>query len=87
MLPLGYDAKAVVIDKASFLESKSKKESVEKILSLLENSSDSINIIFILRNENIDHKNPIVDYIKNNGEIFEFLNLKKEEWPIERAII
>lgn len=82
MLPLGYDSKAVVIDKASFLEPKSNKETVEKMLSVLENSSDSINIIFILRNENIDHKNPIVDYIKNNGEILEFLNLKKEEWPI-----
>ena len=82
MLPLGYDSKAVVIDKASFLEPKSNKETVEKLLSVLENSSDSINIIFILRNENIDHKNLIVDYIKNNGEILEFLNLKKEEWPI-----
>ena len=85
MLPLGYDSKAVVIDKASFLEPKGDKEANEKLLAAIENSSDSINIIFILRNENLDPKNPIVTYLKEHkesGEIFEFLNLKKEEWPV-----
>lgn len=81
MLPLGYEAKAVVIDNASILEPKSNKEIVEKFVSLLENSSESINIIFVLRNENLDDKNPIVTHIKENGQIFQFLNLKKEEWP------
>lgn len=81
MLPLGYDSKAVVIDNASFLEPKGKKELVEKFVSLLENGSDSITIVFILRNENLDDKNPIVNFVKGNGEIFQFLNLKKEEWP------
>ena len=81
MLPLGYDAKAVVVDKCSFLEAKAKKEVVDKILSMLENSSDSIDIIFILRNENLDRKSEIVKYIETKGQIFEFLNLTKEEWP------
>ena len=81
MLPLGYEAKAVVVDNASILEPKSNKEIVEKFVSLLENSSESINIIFVLRNENLDDKNPIVTHIKENGQIFQFLNLKKEEWP------
>ena len=82
MLPLGYDAKAVVVDNASFLEPKGSKEANEKILTMLENSSDSINVFFVLRNENIDQKNVVVNYIKEHGQIFEFLNLKKEEWPI-----
>ena len=81
MLPLGYDSKAVVIDKATFLEPKGKKEIVEKFTKLILESSDSICIIFILRSENLDHKNEIVKNIETNGKIFEFLNLKKEEWP------
>ena len=81
MLPLGYESKAVVIDNASFLEPKGNKEIIEKFVSLLENSSESINVIFVLRNENLDDKNPIVTIIKENGQIFQFLNLKKEEWP------
>lgn len=81
MLPLGYESKAVVIDNASFLEPKGNKEIIEKFVSLLENSSESINVIFVLRNENLDDKNPIVTLIKENGQIFQFLNLKKEEWP------
>ena len=55
MLPLGYDAKAVVIDNATFLEPKGNKEINEKINELLNNSSDSISLIFILRNENLDN--------------------------------
>ena len=35
MLPLGYDSKAVVIDKATFLEPKGKKEIVEKFTKLI----------------------------------------------------
>ena len=81
MLPLGYDSKAVVIDNAVFLEPKGNKEINERFIELLNNSSDSINLIFILRNENLDDKNQIVQFIKNNGQIFQFLNLKKEEWP------
>ena len=82
MLPLGYDSKAVVIDKATFLEPKGNKEANEKFLTLLKNNDESINVIFILRSENLDSKNEIVSFIKENGQIFEFLNLKKEEWPI-----
>ena len=81
MLPLGYDSKAVVIDNASFLETKGNKEASEKFAALIENSSDSIDVIFILRNENLDDKNPVTKLIKEKGEIFQFLNLKKEEWP------
>ena len=81
MLPLGYDSKAVVIDNATFLEPKGNKEINEKINELLSNSSDSISLIFILRNENLDDKNQNVQFIKNNGQIFQFLNLTKDEWP------
>ena len=81
MLPLGYDSKAVVIDNATFLEPKGNKEINEKINELLNNSSDSISLIFILRNENLDDKNQNVQFIKNNGQIFQFLNLTKDEWP------
>lgn len=81
MLPLGYDNKAVVVDNASFLENKAKKDVVERFVAAVKNSSDAIDIILILRNDNLDSKNPIVTYIKDNGQIFEFLNLSAEEWP------
>lgn len=82
MLPLGYDSKAVVIDKANFLEPKRSKDANEKFLKLLENNDENINVIFILRSENLDKKNEIVSLLKEKGQIFEFLNLKKEEWPL-----
>lgn len=82
MLPLGYDKKAVVVDNASFLE-KANKEVTEKILSCLNNSSDDIDIIFILRNENLDKKGEIVKAIniEGRGEVFELLKLKDTDWP------
>ena len=81
MLPLGYDSKAVVVDNASFLEPKGNKEISEKFLKLLENSNDSIHVIFVLRNENLDDKNEVAKWINENGEVFHFNNLTKEEWP------
>ena len=80
MLPLGYDAKAVVIDNASFLEPKGNKEINERFVELLESGSDSINILFVLRNDNLDDKNPIVKAI-NKDQILHFVNITKEEWP------
>ena len=80
MLPLGYDAKAVVIDNASFLEPKGNKEINERFVELLESGSDSINILFVLRNDNLDDKNPIVKTI-NKDQILHFVNITKEEWP------
>jgi len=82
MLPLGYESKAVVVDNASLLEPKGNKDANKKILEQLKNGDPSINVIFVLRNENLDAKNEIVNFVKENGRIFEFLNLKKEEWPI-----
>lgn len=82
MLPLGYESKAVVVDKATFLEPKGDKEANEKLFDLMQNMSDSINLILILRSENIDEKNDIVNYVKSNGEVFEILSPKKDEWPI-----
>lgn len=81
MLPLGYDSKAVVVDNASFLESKGSKEINEKFLNAMKNCSESIDIILILRNDNIAKKSELFEYVKDNGQIFEFLNLTDEEWP------
>jgi len=82
MLPLGYESKAVLVDNASLLEPKGNKDANKKILEQLKNGDSSISVIFVLRNENLDTKNEIVNFVKENGRIFEFLNLKKEEWPI-----
>ena len=81
MLPLGYESKAIIIDNATFLEPKGNKEANEKFFKLIQDNPDNINILFILRNENIDKNNEIFKFIKNSGHIFELLNLTKEQWP------
>ena len=82
LLPLGYDKKAVVVDNASFLQKDAKEEDKKKILECLNNSIDEINLIFILRNDKLDKNSEITKNIQENGQIFEFLNLKKEDWPV-----
>ena len=81
-LPLGYDKKALVVDNCVFLTKEVKKEDEEKVLDILKNSTDDIDLIFILRSEKIDQKGKIFNYIKENGQVFEFLNISKEDWPI-----
>ena len=81
-LPLGYDKKVVVVDNSSFLTKDVTKEDEEKVLELLKNSSDDIDIIFIYRNSDVSKSGKIFNYVKENGQIFEFLNIEKDQWPI-----
>ncbi len=81
-LPLGYDKKAVVVDNANFLLKDANEDDVKRIIELLKNSNDDINLIFILKSEKIDKKGDIFNYIKENGQVFEFLNIEKEQWPV-----
>lgn len=81
-LPLGYEKKAVVVDNCEFLTKDVEKNDEEKVLDMLKNSTDDIDLIFILRNENVDKKGKIFNYIKENGQVLEFLNISKEEWPL-----
>ena len=82
LLPLGYDKKAVVVDNATFLTKDVKEEEANKLVECIKNTPDEINLIFILRSDKLDKNGPIASYIKDHGQIFEFLNLKKEDWPV-----
>lgn len=82
MLPLGYDRKAIIFDNVKFLSKGADKEIVQSICDLVAIPNEAIDIYFIVRAETIDDKNPIVATIKANGEIFNFVNLKKEDWPV-----
>ena len=82
MLPLGYEKKAVVVDNASFLQKDGKNEQKAAILELLKNSTEEITLIFILRNDKVEKNGEIYKFIQENGRVFEFLNIKKEEWPV-----
>lgn len=82
MLPLGYDKKAVVISNCTFLTNQGNKEDKDKILEMLQNSNDDIDIIMIYNSDKIDEKSPIFTLVKEKGTINYFLNLKKEDWPI-----
>ena len=81
-LPLGYDKKVVVVDNAHFLGKDVEQKDEEKVLDILKKSQDDIDLIFINRDANVDKKGKIFNFIKENGQIFEFLNIEKDEWPI-----
>ena len=81
-LPLGYEKKAVVVDNAHFLTKDVEQKDEEKIIEILKKSQDDIDLIFIHRDINVDKKGKIFSFIKENGQIFEFLNIEKDEWPI-----
>ena len=81
LLPLGYERKAVVFDNVHFLDKGAKKDDVEAVLNLVKEPSDEIDLFFVVRKGTIDDKSSIVDAVKNNGEILNFVNLTKEDWP------
>ena len=81
-LPLGYEKKAVVVDNAHFLTKDVEQKDESKVLEILKKSQDDIDLIFIHRDSNVDKKGKIFNYIKENGQILEFLNIEKDEWPI-----
>lgn len=82
MLPLGYERKVVIFDNVKFLSKGADKELASRIADLVAISNDSIDIILIVRADSIDDKSPIVTNVKATGEILNFVNLKKEDWPI-----
>ena len=81
-LPLGYEKKAVVVDNAEFLTKDADPKQEAKILEILEKSTSDIDLIFILRNDKVNKNGEIFNYIKENGQVLEFLNISKDEWPI-----
>ena len=81
-LPLGYEKKAVVVDNCLFLTSDVESKDEEKVLEILKNSSDDIDIFFILKNDKVDKKGKIFNFVKEHGQVLEFLNISKEEWPL-----
>ena len=82
LLPLGYERKAVVVDHCSFLGNGGNKELREIFTKLIQNSSDEIDLILIHRSATIDDKLPLVQEVKEKGQIFNFVNLKKDDWPV-----
>ena len=81
-LPLGYDKKAVVVDNASFLTKDVDPKVENQILELLEKSTNDIDLIFILRNDQVNKQGEIFNFVKENGQILEFLSISKDEWPV-----
>ena len=73
--------KAVIIDNASFLQKGAKKEIVDNFFNIVKNGVDQIDLYFLLRSDEIDEKNPIFDFVKNNGQIFVALALTPAQWP------
>ena len=81
-LPLGYEKKAVVVDNCSFLAKDSDPKDEAKVVDILQKSTNEIDIILILRSEKINKNGEVFNYVKENGQIFEFLNIEKDQWPL-----
>ena len=79
--PFYVTRKAVIIDNVSFLQKGAKKEVVDNFFNIVKNGVDQIDLYFLLRCDEIDEKNPIFDFIKNNGQIFVALALTPAQWP------
>ena len=79
ILPLGYERKAIIIDNASFLAggNKSRMEKFAKALV----DDDSIDIIFIAREDVIDEKSEIFKFANEHGSVLHLNNISKEDWP------
>ena len=82
LLPLGYERKAVIVTNCTFLTNGGKKEDKEKIKNLLADSGDEVDLIFIYNGASIDEKSDIFTYVKEHGQILNFMNITKEEWPL-----
>ena len=81
-LPLGYDKKVLVVDNASFLTKDADPKEETRLLEMLQKSTNDIDIVFILRNDKINKNGEIFNYIKESGQILEFVSISKDEWPI-----
>ena len=81
-LPLGYEHKVVVVDNANFLTKEAEEKDVEKVMEILQKSTNDIDLVFILRNDKVEKKGKIFNYIKENGQVVEFLNISREQWPL-----
>ena len=81
-LPLGYDKKVVVVDNCNFLTKDVEEKDETKVLNLLSKNTDGIDLVFILRSEKVDKNGKIFNFIKENGQVFEFLNIEKDQWPL-----
>ena len=81
-LPLGYEKKAVVVENATFLTKDVTEKDEKKVLDILQNSSEDIALVFILRNLSVNKNGKIYKFIEESGRILEIMNISKEEWPI-----
>lgn len=79
-LPLGYDRKAVIFDNVTFISKGAKKEDVKKIMELISIPNDNIDLLFIVREEDVDKKSPIYELVEKDGHVYNLMDLSKDDW-------
>lgn len=86
LMPLGEDKRVIVVENASFLSAeKVKKNTLSKeqekaIIDYIKIPNDATELIFIVHNEKIDDKSPIVKLVKEKGRIIEAMNPSDKDW-------
>ena len=81
LLPLGIDRKAVVIDYADFLAEGGNKEYLARFNEETPTNDETIDIIYILRSDKILKSSELYKRIEKDGQVINFVNLTKDEWP------
>ncbi len=79
-LPLGYDRKAVIFDNVTFISKGAKKEDVKKVMELISIPNDDIDLLFIIREEDVDKKSPIYELVEKDGHVYNLMDLSKDDW-------
>ncbi len=79
-LPLGYDRKAVIFDNVTFVSKGAKKEDVKKVMELISIPNDDIDLLFIVREEDVDKKSPIYELVEKDGHVYNLMDLSKDDW-------
>lgn len=79
-LPLGYDRKSVIFDNVTFISKGAKKEDVKKVMELISIPNDDIDLLFIVREEDVDKKSPIYELVEKDGHVYNLMDLSKDDW-------
>ena len=69
--------KLIIVDNADFFMSE-----IKELYNALENISENISVIFIVRSTKVNQKNNIYKLILKSGKILEFKDIQKTDWPI-----
>jgi DNA polymerase-3 subunit delta len=78
--------KVVIVENSNFLTAEHAKDKMEyssELLSYLKHENENTKLIFtVVYDKQLDNRNTIVKYVKENGKILECKDLKADDWKL-----